>query len=227
MRRFLFAALLLPLCLSPLAASAEESRVAEPQPPALEPGDPGTTGPGAPSATAEPSEKPQQDLAQSLDPKVRQDQLFDSLRRERDPDKAKEIASQIIANWNDSGSATVNLLMQWAAKAVAEKKNAAALDFLDEVTVLDPSYTEGWNRRATLHYTMGDTRKSMADINQVLQRDARHFPAIAGMATILMENGEDELALRAWERFLAIYPAERDAQENVTRLSEKIAGSRT
>lgn len=207
----------------------------EPQAPGsndLQPGDPGqadpgTTGSSAPRAAAQPSEKPQQDSAQNLDPKARQNRLFDSLRRERDPDKAKEIAGQIITNWNDSGSATVNLLMQWAAKAVADKKNSAALDFLDEVTVLDPSYTEGWNRRATLHYAMGDTRKSMADINQVLQRDARHFPAIAGMATILMENGEDELALRAWERFLEIYPAERDAQENVTKLSEKIAGSRT
>lgn len=161
------------------------------------------------------------------DPKQVQNKLFEQLQRERDAGKAKEIANKIIASWGSSGSPTVDLLMEWANKAISEKKNAAALDFLDEVTALNPDYIEGWNRRATLHYTMGDMRKSMTDINQVLQREPRYFPALAGMATILMENGKDELALKAWERFLAIYPAERDAQQNVTKLSEKLAGSRT
>jgi hypothetical protein len=47
------------------------------------------------------------------------------------------------------------------------------------------------------------------------------------MAGILAEAGKDELALKAWERYLEVYPADRDAQEAVTKLTEKIAGSRT
>ncbi len=155
------------------------------------------------------------------------DTLFEALKRERDPEKAKGVASQIIAEMNDSGSATVNLLMQWSAEAIKEKKNAAALDFLDRVTLLDPAFTEGWNRRATLHYTMGDRRKSMADIAEVLKREPRHFGALAGLAGIFMEAEDDELALKAWERYLNVYPADRDAQEAVSKLSEKIAGNRT
>lgn len=155
------------------------------------------------------------------------DPLFDALKRERDPAKAKGIASQIASNMADSGSATVNLLMQWAATAIKEKRNGAALDFLDQVTVLDPAYPEGWNRRATLHYTMGNTRKSMADIAEVLKREPRHFGALAGMAGILMESGKDQLALKAWEDYLAVYPADRDAQEAVAKISEKLAGNRT
>jgi len=156
-----------------------------------------------------------------------QQTLFDALKRERDADKARGIANQIVSNWRQSGSATVDLLMQWAGKAVSDKNNGAALDFLDQVTVLQPDYAEAWNRRATLHYTMGDLRKSMADINQVLSEEPRYFPAIAGMATILTDSGEDALALKAWERYLAIYPADRDAQENMLKLSDKLAGSRT
>ncbi|MCB5203873.1 hypothetical protein LH464_15480 [Neorhizobium sp. T786] len=153
--------------------------------------------------------------------------LFHALKRERNPEKARGIASQIMAEWDDSGSATANLLMQWATTAIGEKRNAAALDFLDQVTVLKPDYAEAWNRRAGLHYAMGDQRKSMADINQVLIRDPRHFGALSGMAGILTEAGQDELALKAWERYLALYPADRDAQEAATKLSEKLAGSRT
>jgi hypothetical protein len=47
------------------------------------------------------------------------------------------------------------------------------------------------------------------------------------MAAILSDSGNDQLTLKAWERFLDIYPADRTAQEQLNTLSEKLAGSRT
>ncbi|MBM7050251.1 MULTISPECIES: hypothetical protein [Rhizobium] len=167
------------------------------------------------------------DSSGSLSPKQRLDNLFTALKRQRDPDQASLIADQINTELSDSGSATINLLMQWADKAIQEKRNAAAMDFLDQVIALKPDYVEGWNRRATLNYAIGDYRKSMEDINQVLRIEPRHFGALAGMAAILSERGNDELTLKAWERFLEIYPANRSAQEQADKLSEKIAGNRT
>ncbi len=157
----------------------------------------------------------------------RLDTLFAALKRERDAEKARGIAEQIRLEWQDSGSATVNLLMQWAAKAVADSKQPSALDLYDQVIALAPDYVEGWNQRATLHYQMSNYRKSMSDINRVLALEPRHFGALAGMAAILTASGKDELALRAWEQFLAVYPAERKAQEQVGELEEKLAGNRT
>lgn len=165
--------------------------------------------------------------AQESTARQRIDTLFRQLKRQRDPDQAREISEQIRMEWNDSGSATVNLIMQWANDAIRDKRNGAALDFLDQVTTLKPDYVEGWNRRATLHYTMGNARKSMADINHVLSLEPRHFGALAGMAAILTEASKDTLAMQAWERFLEIYPADRQAQEQYNTLSEKLAGSRT
>ncbi|CDZ40173.1 hypothetical protein NOJ28_11870 [Neorhizobium galegae] len=206
MRYFRFSTLILA---ASLAASSALAQTPAPKPPAAPP----AATPVIPAVAQKPG-KP-------VDP------LFDALKRERNPEKARGIASQIIADLNDSGSATVNLLMQWSATAIKEKRNAAALDFLDQVTVLDPAFAEGWNRRATLHYTMGNPRKSMADIAEVLKREPRHFGALSGMAGILTEAGKDELALKAWQDYLAVYPADRDAQEAVTKLSEKLAGNRT
>ena len=160
-------------------------------------------------------------------PKQRLDTLFAELKRERDPDKAREISNQIRVEWQDSGSATVNLLMQWASKAVETNRQATALDIFDQVITLAPHYVEGWNQRATLHYQMGNYRKSMSDINRVLAIEPRHFGALAGMAAILTAAGKDELALRAWEQFLDIYPADRRAQEQLGELEEKLAGNRT
>ena len=160
-------------------------------------------------------------------PKQRIDTLFAELKRERDQDKAREISNRIRVEWQDSGSATVNLLMLWASKAVETNRQATALDIFDQVITLSPHYVEGWNQRATLHYQMGNYRKSMSDINQVLAIEPRHFGALAGMAAILTSSGEDELALRAWEQFLDIYPADRKAQEQLGELEEKLAGNRT
>ncbi|WP_340160325.1 hypothetical protein [uncultured Hoeflea sp.] len=154
------------------------------------------------------------------------DSLFADLKRERDDRQAKRISERIWAKWRDSGSATANLLMQWADKAVSDKKNGLALDLLDQVVVLMPDYAEGWNRRATLNYAMGRHAKSMSDISRVLALEPRHFGAISGMAAILAASGNDELELRAWEQVLEIYPANRQAQTRLGELADKLAGSR-
>ncbi|MGF6173722.1 hypothetical protein [Ensifer sp. 4252] len=182
---------------------------------------------GAGTLTFAAETAPETEAASLATPKQRLDALFSDLKKERDADKARELANQIRLEWQDSGSATVNLLMQWADKSITDNKQAAALDILDQVITLAPSYVEGWNRRATLHYTMGNYRKSMSDINHVLSLEPRHFGALAGMAAILGSAGKDELALRAWEQFLAIYPADRKAQEQLGELTEKLAGSKT
>lgn len=179
---------------------------------------------GAASADdARPAEQQSQDLTQ----KQRLNELFAALKRERDPDRASGIADQIRSEWNDSGSATINLLMQWADKAISEKRNAAAYDFLDQAIALKPDYVEAWNRRATLNFALGDYRKSMEDINQVLRIEPRHFGSLSGMAAILGESGNDQATLTVWQRVLEIYPADKTAQEQVDKLSEKLAGSPT
>lgn len=181
---------------------------------------------GAPSLLAADT-APASATSELTTPKQRLDALFADLKRERDPEKAREISDRIRVEWQDSGSASVNLLMQWATKALEADRKATALDIFDQVIYLSPQYVEGWNQRATLHYRMGNYRKSMSDINQVLAIEPRHFGALAGMASILTAAGKDELGLRAWEQFLEIYPADRQAQEQLGNLEEKLAGNRT
>lgn len=184
-----------------------------------------TVSPGNPLWAAEPA--PQTETAKLTTPKQRLDSLFADLKKERDEARARQVADRIRLEWQDSGSATVNLLMQWADKAIGDDKKPVALDILDQVIALAPNYVEGWNRRATLHYQMGNYRKSMSDINRVLAIEPRHFGALAGMATMLSAAGKDELAMRAWQQFLDIYPSDRKAQEQLGELAEKLAGSRT
>ena len=89
---------------------------------------------------------------------------------------------------------------------------------LDQVIALVPDYSEGWNRRATLHYMMRNYVKSMADIEQTLALEPRHFGALSGMASILASRGHDDKALEIYEHLLSIYPANRTAQASIMKL---------
>ncbi|MBN9549211.1 MAG: hypothetical protein J0H31_10115 [Alphaproteobacteria bacterium] len=154
----------------------------------------------------------------------RLDQLFAELKRERNEKAAERIAGRIWNEWNQSGSASVDLMMQWAQKATEDQKFDVALDFLDQVVTLQPDYAEGWNRRATVHFLMKNYGKSMADIDRTLQLEPRHFGALSGLAQIMAETGHKQSALEAWQKVLAIYPMMRSAQNQVSTLSEELAG---
>jgi tetratricopeptide (TPR) repeat protein len=176
-----------------------------------------------PAGAASPS-LPDVQKPDALQPGAKLDKLFADLKRERNEQAAERISRRIWEAWNQSGSANVDLMMQWAQKAIEDKKFDVALDFLDQVTTMKPDYAEGWNRRATVHFMMNNFSKSMVDIERTLELEPRHFGALSGMAQIMRNRDRKELALAAYERILAIYPMMRSAQAEVAALSEELAG---
>ncbi|WP_349362731.1 MAG: tetratricopeptide repeat protein [Roseitalea porphyridii] len=161
------------------------------------------------------------------DSKERLDELFAELRRTPDPRRARTVANSIWTQWHRSGSASIDLMMNWSNKALQDRKYAMALDFLDQVVMRAPDFAEGWNRRATLHFTMNNYAKSMNDIQKALELEPRHFGALSGLATILEQTGNEQAALEAWQRTLEVYPAMQAAQEAVIRLTDELAGAPT
>ena len=152
------------------------------------------------------------------------DGLFAELRRERDRKRAGRLERAIWREWARYDDETVNLLSGWATRAMSRKKYGVALDLLDRVVVMAPDYAEGWNRRATLHFMRRDYVKSLADIERTLQIEPRHFGALAGMGTILMQLGRKPEALEVWYRALSVNPSMTSAQKAVEKLEEELAG---
>jgi tetratricopeptide (TPR) repeat protein len=172
------------------------------------------TGPSGPAVAVEKAEPEGERL----------DRLFSELKRSANEQAAKRIADRIWQEWARSGSASIDLLMQWAQEAMEGESYDVALDLLDQVVTLEPSYAEGWNRRATLHYTMHDYAKSLVDIERTLRLEPRHFGALSGLASIMRNSGRKQLAADAYERALAVYPMMRDAQTELGKLADELAG---
>ncbi len=134
------------------------------------------------------------------------EQLFQTLGTPGDEAAGSSAEAEIQRRWLNSGSDTIDLLMQWAAEAIATKNYARAYDFLDAVIALKPEYAEGWNRRATLFFLQDDYGKALSDIEKVLALEPRHFGALAGLGMILNEIDRKKEALAALQKALAIDP---------------------
>jgi tetratricopeptide (TPR) repeat protein len=150
--------------------------------------------------------------------------LFEALKAAPDADSAKLVEGRIWALWLASGSDTTDLLMSRVKTAMDNKDNALAIKLLDAVIRLKPEYVEGWNRRATLRFAEKDYGGALADIQQVLGREPRHFGALSGLGVIMQEFGEEKLALEAFRRALAVNPNLQKIPDFVKTLTEKVEG---
>jgi tetratricopeptide (TPR) repeat protein len=152
------------------------------------------------------------------------DFLFGALKAAPDEVSAKHVEARIWAIWIQTPSDTASLLMTRAKTAVDAKKIDVAIKLLDSVIKLRPDYIEAWNRRATLYYMQNDYGRSLADIQQVLIREPRHFGALAGLGMIMQEVGDEKRALEAYRKALAVNPHLEKIPEQVKALTEKVEG---
>lgn len=139
-------------------------------------------------------------------------------------DEAGRIETEIWIEWSKSGSPALDLLLQRGRDALAVGDTAAAIAHFTALIDHDPDFAEGWNARATAYYQAGDFGPSISDIAQALQRNPRHFGALAGLGTILEDSGNPARALEVYKAALAIHPHLAGVAEAVARLEAQELG---
>jgi tetratricopeptide (TPR) repeat protein len=152
------------------------------------------------------------------------DRLFEALKVAPDDESAKFVENRIWAIWLASPSDTANLLMGRAKTAAEGKDYDLAIKLLNAVIEIRPDFVEAWNRRATIYFNKKDYGRAMADIQEVLAREPRHFGALSGLGIILQELGEEKRALEVLRRAQAIHPHLERVPEMIKKLSDKIDG---
>lgn len=181
------------------------------------------------TATPPKDSTPRQTLPGKADAPSRAEQLdalFETLKSAKSEEAATAAENSIVALWLDSGSATVDLLMEWTLAAVKEKNFPLALDYLDRILTLKPDYVEGWNTRATVYFMSEDYGRALADIEKTLALEPRHFGALSGLGTILREIGDEKRALEVYRRAIAVDPHLPAVQKAIDDLEGKGAAGR-
>lgn len=148
--------------------------------------------------------------------------LFDRLKSTTNPFEGRRIEGAIWEIWMASDDAVVNRLMAEGIAAMATVDYKAALEAFDRMVVIAPAFAEGWNKRATVLYLMGNYPASIADVDRTLALEPRHFGALSGLGLIETELEHEEEALDAFERALAINPHMPGAQRQADELRRHI-----
>ncbi len=136
----------------------------------------------------------------------RLDALFSGLKSSADPRAAVAVEAQIWGIWGETGDPAVQGLMALGVAAMARRDHRAALGKFDQIVRIAPGFAEGWNKRATVHYLLGNYKKSLGDIRKTLTLEPRHFGALSGRGLVYVQLDQEARALKAFEAALVIHP---------------------
>ena len=70
----------------------------------------------------------------------------------------------------------------------------------------NPDFAEGWNKRATVYFQLGENELSLKDCAEVLKRNPQHFGVLSGYGQLYVRKGDLERALDYFRRALTINP---------------------
>lgn len=152
----------------------------------------------------------------------RLDALFARLVDTNNVMEARVLEGQIWTIWHESGSDTVDLLMQDGIIAMRRGDLERAVRQFTHVIDLAPDFAEGWNKRATVYFMMQNFPASVADIAKTLELEPRHFGALSGLGLIYDATEDDEGALKAYRKAVAVNPHLPHARRRIEEIEREI-----
>ena len=179
MRNFLFLLVTLFVVASPLEAAELQTRDE------------------AVRALAQPDARARRDAASRLGEIGTMDDARLLVRALRDADEdTRENAEQALWRiWARSGDEAVDRLYAVGIHQMEEGELRQGIATFTRIIEQKPEFAEAWNKRATLHFMMGDLRKSLADCDEVIKRNPWHFGAGAGDAPKNNQHENNDRAL--------------------------------
>jgi tetratricopeptide (TPR) repeat protein len=142
----------------------------------------------------------------------------------RDPDAlVRAIAESALWQvWSRSGDAEIDRLFAVGVEEMSERRGEAAVATFTRIIERRPDFAEGWNKRATVLYLLGEYRRSLADCDEVMKRNPHHFGALSGYGMIYLKLGDPVRALTYFERALAVNPNLTQVEDSVAALRQLI-----
>lgn len=122
--------------------------------------------------------------------------------------------------WSRSGDAATDRLFNRGMEQMREGQLRGAVDTFNRVIAMRPDFAEGWNKRATVYFLLGEDELSLKDCDEVLKRNPQHFGVLAGYGQIYLRKGELQRALDYFEQAIAINPNMGGVQASIDAVRE-------
>jgi tetratricopeptide (TPR) repeat protein len=138
--------------------------------------------------------------------------------RDDDPLVRKLAERSMWQVWSRSGDAAVDRLLASGIEQMNAREGELAVQTFTEVIRRRPDFAEGWNKRATVYYLMGEYQKSLTDCDEVMKRNPYHFGALSGYGMIYLQLDQPAKALDYFQRALKVNPNLDSINETVEML---------
>jgi tetratricopeptide (TPR) repeat protein len=138
-------------------------------------------------------------LAQNKESANMLDTLFDKLQTATDPVAVQSLEEAIWEQWTVVPDPDQRKLMLRGIAEMQQQELKSAVETFTKLIELAPELSEAWNKRATVHWLMGNFPASLADICETIKREPRHFGAYSGLGMIRIEMGEPARAVAAFQ----------------------------
>ena len=152
------------------------------------------------------------------------DGLFERLKTISGTAETAAVEAAIWIIWIHRGTAEIDRDMALGIAAINEGDYRRSLSYFDRMVRTAPDFAEAWNKRATVHYLMGNFDASVADIRRTLALEPRHFGALSGMGLIYDAIGNRTAAAKVWEKALEIHPNMPGMKARIEELRAKAKG---
>ena len=156
---------------------------------------------------------------------ARLDTLFVRLHEAPSWAEARKVEGRIWSIWLESEDENLNTIMRQGILAMNVRDYSGALEAFNSIIRVAPDFAEGWNKRATLYWLMGELQKSIDDIKRTLALEPRHFGALSGLGMIRKKQERPADAIEAYRRALAIYPTMPNAADQIKILEDQLGKS--
>ena len=155
------------------------------------------------------------------------DRAFRALKAAPDEAAAGQIEQRIQGLWLAEASPAATLLLARGDRDLKSDAGNAALEAFDAVLTLEPDFAEAFLHRAAARSSVGDYPGALADIQQTLRRDPRHFTALRLLSDLAEERGDWKGALAAWQKALELAPRAPGGAARLETLTRKVEGEPT
>ena len=142
---------------------------------------------------------------------------------------AIEVENKIWKIWSThpasdrKGYRLTELLAQGSFLMTQQEFNRA-YGIFSQIILVDPNWSEAWNKRATVLYMLGRYQESQEDIDVVLKLEKRHFGALSGQGLVQTELKNYERAINSYKEVQKIYPSMQAPKVMIPHLKELIKG---
>ena len=146
--------------------------------------------------------------------------------RDEDEDVRREAEHALWRVWSRSGDPAVDALYETGVRQMERGDLDDAIETFSRIIKRRPGFAEGWNKRATVYFLTGDLRKSLADCDEVVKRNPRHFGVLAGYAQIYASLGYFDRALEYSRKALEVNPNLDGVRRNAELLEQLVEQKR-